>query len=217
MELIKYLLNLVDLYAFLLYYVNMENLNLIISKNLISLRKKSNLTQAQLAEKINYSDKAISKWEKGESLPNINVLMQIADFYQVKIQDIVYENKSITPKKSKIRERALVAFICTSIVWLIATISFVVLSILDVVNRAWLCFIVAIPLSFLVLSILSFRWKNPLLIGILLSFFVWTAILTISLYIQNFKTWLIYLIGCPLQLIIIFGDVLYYVRRRNKD
>ena len=81
----------------------MDNVNSVIAKNLVTLRKKSNLTQLQLAEKLNYSDKAISKWEKGEALPNINVLMALADFYEVKIQDIVYEHKVVEPKKSKNR------------------------------------------------------------------------------------------------------------------
>ena len=55
----------------------MENLNFMIGKNLQILRKKNSLTQAELAEKLNYSDKAISKWEKGESMPDIMLLPEL--------------------------------------------------------------------------------------------------------------------------------------------
>ena len=43
----------------------------ILSKNIIMYRKKNNLTQKQLADKLNYSDKVISKWERSESMPDI--------------------------------------------------------------------------------------------------------------------------------------------------
>ncbi|MFQ8954332.1 MAG: helix-turn-helix domain-containing protein [Oscillospiraceae bacterium] len=52
----------------------MEKLNFIIAKNLSELRRKNKLTQLEVAEKLNYSDKAVSKWEQGESLPGIEVL-----------------------------------------------------------------------------------------------------------------------------------------------
>ena len=55
----------------------MEKLNFIIAKNLSELRRKNKLTQLEVAEKLNYSDKAVSKWEQGESLPGIEVLYKI--------------------------------------------------------------------------------------------------------------------------------------------
>lgn len=63
----------------------------VIIKNLITLRKTNNLTQKELALKLSYSDKVISKWERGESLPDINALDKIAKFYQVKVDDLMHE------------------------------------------------------------------------------------------------------------------------------
>ena len=63
----------------------MEDLKDIISKNIIKFRKLSGLTQGELAEKLNYSDKAVSKWERSESLPDIVVLKQIADVFEVSV------------------------------------------------------------------------------------------------------------------------------------
>lgn len=57
----------------------------IIAQNITDLRKKEKLTQAEFAERLNYTDKAISKWERGESIPSIDVLKQIADMFNVKV------------------------------------------------------------------------------------------------------------------------------------
>ena len=62
----------------------MEELREIIAKNISDLRKKSGLTQIELAEKLNYSDKAVSKWERGDSVPDVGVLKQIADLFGVR-------------------------------------------------------------------------------------------------------------------------------------
>ena len=195
----------------------MEDVNQIIAKNLTILRKKSKLTQMQLAEKINYSDKAISKWEKGESIPSVNVLMQLAEFYNVKIDDIVYEKKSVSPKKNKFWGRTIFALLLFATVWLVATICFVVFKFIPSISREWLSFIVAIPVSFFALSVFSIVLKNTLCTSIFSSFFVWTTILAISLLVNSYQIWIIYLIGCPLQLIIILGAILYYLRHRVKE
>ena len=130
-------------------------LNKTIAQNLCALRKKSGLTQLQLAEKLNYSDKAISKWEKGDCLPSIYVLMTVAEFYNVTIQDIVNKSVEAEPKKAKRDIKTMVSLISWATVWLIATIVFVVLRYIYPTAEAWLAFIVAIPTSFLVCAIFS--------------------------------------------------------------
>ena len=57
----------------------------IIANNIIELRKSKKWTQIELAEKLNYSDKAISKWERAESLPDVTVLQQIAALFSVSV------------------------------------------------------------------------------------------------------------------------------------
>lgn len=70
-----------------------EDLNSIISHNLSSLRKGKGLTQGELGEHFSYSDKAISKWEKGESLPDLITLKSLADFYEVTLDYLVTSHK----------------------------------------------------------------------------------------------------------------------------
>jgi transcriptional regulator with XRE-family HTH domain len=194
-----------------------NELNKTIAQNLCTLRKKSGLTQLQLAEKINYSDKAISKWEKGACLPSIYVLMTVAEFYGVTLQEIVGKDQIAEPKRGQKDIKTMVSLLSWATVWLIATIVFVVLRFISPVERAWLSFIVAIPASFLVCTIFSSVWKWRLPTAIFSSFFVWTAIMAISLMLKSPQVWLFYLIGIPLQFIIIFGTVLSFIRHRVKD
>ena len=191
-------------------------LNKTIAQNLCALRKKSGLTQLQLAEKLNYSDKAISKWEKGDCLPSIYVLMTVAEFYNVTIQDIVNKSVEAEPKKAKRDIKTMVSLISWATVWLIATIVFVVLRYNYPTAEAWLAFIVAIPTSFLVCAIFSIVWKWRLPSAIFFSVFIWTAIMAVSLILKTSQIWLVYLIGIPLQLIIIFATILSYIRHRTK-
>ena len=64
-----------------------------IGRNIASYRKQARLTQAGLAEKLNYSDKAVSKWERAESIPDITVLKAIADMFEVPLDYLVQENQ----------------------------------------------------------------------------------------------------------------------------
>lgn len=66
----------------------MDDINKIIGKNLLKLRKSAKLTQMELAEKFNYSDKSISKWENGESLPSVEILHELSTFYGTTLNDL---------------------------------------------------------------------------------------------------------------------------------
>ena len=68
--------------------MNEENFKKLVAKNLSFYRKANKLTQLELAEKLNYSDKAISKWERGESLPDLYTLNVIAEFFGITINDL---------------------------------------------------------------------------------------------------------------------------------
>ena len=72
--------------------MTLEEIKSNFSENLIKLRKSKSLTQLQLAEKLNYSDKAISKWEVGAVLPDVETLTHIADFFGLTVNDLIWEN-----------------------------------------------------------------------------------------------------------------------------
>ena len=60
-----------------------------IGANIAFYRKQAGLTQLTLAEKLNYSDKAVSKWERGDSVPDVLTLMHLAALFQVTVDDLL--------------------------------------------------------------------------------------------------------------------------------
>ena len=192
----------------------MEDLNKIIATNISSLRKKSGLTQGALAEKLNYSDKAVSKWERGESVPDILVLKQIADIFNVTVDTLITANSlnRIRFGKHLSLSKAITILLSGLLVWLIATITFVVLSYTGV-NMAWFAFVVAVPVSLLVVVILTNLWARKWVFFILLSLFLWSLFATIYVGIIRLDLWLIFIIGIPLQL----GVILWYILYKHKE
>ena len=110
----------------------MENLNEIIGKKLLYLRKRNKLTQAELAEKLCYSDKAISKWEKGESLPSVEVFYKISKLYGVSLDYIIGDEVVIPhPIKNDDKKRIYVSITNLAVVgvWFVALLLFVIFDI----------------------------------------------------------------------------------------
>ena len=199
----------------------MEELNVIISQNLVNLRQKSGMTQLQVAEKINYSDKSVSKWERGDAIPDIPVMIQLAKLYGVSIDEIVskHERKEIKPKAKKIRLslHTIISIIAFAVVWFLATIGFaVVYGFFNLQSQAYLAFIVAIPVSMLVVMILSFFWYPYFVSAIFSSAFLWTFVLAITQCITAINMWLLYIVVVPLQLIIILVFLLQILKKKSK-
>lgn len=189
-----------------------------LAKNLISYRKALNLTQVELAEKLNYSDKAVSKWERGESFPDLCVLKQIADFYEVTIDTLIAEPKEISPAKPKRKlgtKRAIIALCSIGLVWLVSITVFTFLNIFfpSFASKSWLAFICALPITAIVLLVLTSVWKKKITAAIIISFLVWTVILSVYLSLLFLlpnppsNLWEVFLIGIPLQLLVIFWSI----------
>lgn len=184
--------------------------------NLIKYRKSSGITQAELAEKINYSNKAVSKWERAESLPDLAVVKSIADLFGVSIDSLISEP---TPEKPKItvltnKRRSITYLIAFCSVWFIAICAYVFLDLLvpqiSARWQTWLALIYALPVSSVVVFIFTSVWKSKILNTIFSSMFVWTLLLAIFLTLVSVLSnpspllWEIFLIGIPAQALIIF-------------
>ena len=79
-----------------------------IAKNLTAYRKRCNLTQSQLAEKINYSDKAVSKWERGEGVPDTLVLLKMCEIFEndrCNCHEFTYQEYASRSLKIRIKEQ----------------------------------------------------------------------------------------------------------------
>ena len=181
--------------------------------NLANYRKSVGLTQAELAEKLNYTDKAVSKWERGESVPDLYVLKQLADFYGVKIDTLISEPKKEHPRPAQniSKKRAIICFCCAGLVWLIAILFFALINIIiPSITRTWLSFIYAIPITLIILLVLTAVWRKKLTNTIIISLLVWSVLLTLFLTLKfvlvspPFNLWMLFLIGIPAQALVIF-------------
>jgi len=197
---------------FLLQFLNLEKefrfsmdeLNEIISNNIATLRKRAGITQAQLAQKLNYSDKAVSKWERGESVPDVAVLKSIANFFNVSLDALVTRqapNKIRLTKHISLSKSIIIA-LSVIVVFLIATITFVGLA-MGGVKRAWLAFVIAAPIAALVAFILNSAWGRRIVSFFFLSVFIWSTLAALYLCIADYGAWLLFLIGIPLQIAVV--------------
>lgn len=184
----------------------------ILAENLIYYRKANNLTQIQLAEKLNYSDKSISKWERGEGLPDVYILMNIVELYGITLNDLIRKPKPIPITRGK-RSKLLVSLMGFGIVWLLATIVYVMLGIfIPSFTKAWMSFIYAIPVSMIVLLVFTKLWGTRLLVFLTLTILYWSIPLAIYLSINYHQLWLLFISIIPLQILTIF----WFILRRNR-
>lgn len=191
----------------------MQDLKQIIAENIAQLRRDREITQADLAEQLNYSDKAVSKWERGESVPDIAVLKQIADLFGVKVDYLLTnehtDDQFTAPKQSKHvrRNHILITAISIALVWLIATAIFVNIQIIvPTVQDHWLTFIVAIPVSLIVWLIFNAVWFNTKRNFLIISLLIWSILLLVYLCLLLFfdlNAWLWFCIGIPGQIIVL--------------
>lgn len=198
----------------------------IISKNMAHFRKLSGMTQAQLAEKLNYSDKSISKWERGEGVPDASVLYELACILGVTPNDF-YDENSVHKKKIKppltLGKKIYISFLVSVFVWFVMTTLYVLLSLLLSFAGAdfsdqWIMFIYAIPIMAIVDIVLCERWKWKIASAVFVSLLVWGVTVSFHLSMSVFGAPLnnlsiVYLVPAVLQVLVI----LWYVQRFLKS
>lgn len=192
-----------------------------VAGNIVRLRKAAGLTQAEVAEKLNYSDKAVSKWERGESMPDVATMVQLSTLFGVTLNDLVGQT-SHAPEEGRhaptIRVRkTVVAALSSILVWFIALLVFVILSYCGV-HGGWIGFVAAVPVNAIVLLSLLSAWRffrfNKLLISVL----VWGILALIVIIFRTFakiSLLKVFLLGIPAQLAILLWFRLY--RKEPKE
>lgn len=179
-----------------------------IAKNLAFYRKRCNMTQMELAERINYSDKSVSKWERGEGIPDIVVLTLLAEIYGVTVNDLISESEPKEPVKPQesltFRKKILLVLLSVGLVWLVATVVFFVLK-LVVPHSPHLeySFIIALPVSAIVALVFCCLWWGWLVRCAAISLLVWTCALCFDVLLWLENTALIYMVAAVLQVLVI--------------
>jgi transcriptional regulator with XRE-family HTH domain len=184
------------------------------SKNLCALRKSRGLTQLQLAEKLNYSDKSISKWEKGDVLPDISTFSMVAQFFGVTVDELIGYCK---PKKILNKNKhGLITLMSCGLVFFLACVAFLICSALLVAN-SWMIFIYALPAASVVAIVFCSLWFGDKLRAISVSVLVWMACLAFYLsfvVFSNNSLWFVFIVGLVFQLLVILWFA--FLKNRNK-
>ncbi len=190
-----------------------QKLASIIGTNIMRLRKTTNMTQLELADRIGYSDKSVSKWEQGNGIPDVRTLVQLSECFNVSVDDLIREHSDeapIMPKKTRHLRRLIIILLSTGLCWLAAVVAFVLGGIiLPGLKFLWLAFLYAVPASAIVVLVFSCIWHYRIARILSMSVLIWTALgciyLTVFAIIGHHPTlWLIFLIGVPLQLLALF-------------
>lgn len=197
----------------------MEDLKKVIAHNISALRKHHGMTQLDLAEKLNYSDKAVSKWERGDSIPDVLVLKNMADLFGVTVDYLITAEHTLplsspTPAEEEMppkhrfpfRVHAVITGMSILLVWLIATFLFFIFAyaLPDSLFGQLMPFVWAIPVTAIVWLVMNSIWFNRRRNYLIISLLMWSVLLGIYLTFLAFgiNLWLIFVLGIPGQAII---------------
>lgn len=199
-----------------------EKLKNQIGANISAYRKRAGLTQAGLAEKLNYSDKAVSKWERGESVPDVVTLAQLAEQFDITVNDLLVDPNALPEDTGKVQQameqvvekalkrkadKRIILMLSSILCWFVALFLYVVLSAIPFTESwSWLFFIYAIPANAIVLLSLRSAWHDFRWNKALISIIVWGSLLSIYVTLFVFLQWNIwrmFLLGIPGQLAIL--------------
>ena len=202
--------------------MQLEELKLVTASNLINLRTSAGLTQAQLGEMLNYSDKTISKWERAEAIPDAYVLTQIAEIFHVSVDNILSHHDAWEPVKTaeeknvieeKILDTNVIIAIAVVGVWTLALTAFVALWLFDIVW--WRVFALALPVSALVYMILICCFHKTRHLKYVVAFFVLTIFVAGYFLLSGFGSiWKLFVLLIPAEIIVFLS---FRIKRRPKN
>ena len=210
-----------------------EKLKLQIGSNIAAYRKRAGLTQAGLAEKLNYSDKAVSKWERGESMPDVTTLVILAEQFDITVNDLVIDPEELPGNPSKLEKamtqvsekalkrkanKGIILWLSSTLVWFVALLIFVVVSSFDI-PYSWLSFFYAVPANAIVLLSLRSAWRDFRWNKALISCIVWGSLVSIHASFWVFlgvNVWKLYLLGIPGQIAIFLWFQMFSPAKEQK-
>ena len=180
----------------------MDNLKSVVAKNIIYLRTNNKMTQLELGNTLSYSDKAVSKWERGEAVPDAYVLLKLSALFNVSVDYLLCEHnekelKSVTHYRVDRRIISIISFLGT---WTIAIILFAVFWFLGTFE--WLVFVYALPVSLVVMIVLASVWDKKKTNIFYISLLVWSTISAVYFTFFQYNWWLLFIIGIPIQVIV---------------
>ena len=183
----------------------LSELKLVTASNIIKLRTGANMTQVELGEKLNYSDKTISKWERGEAIPDAYVLTQMAEIFGVTVDHILSSHDGWKPAEKEqdtdgtYSVNMIITLVIISI-WTAAFAAFVALWIFDVI--VWGVLVAAIPISVLTYLILICSFKKTQYLQYVIAIFVLSVFVMLYFVVPIANPWQIFLLAIPAEIIV---------------
>ncbi len=200
----------------------MDELKLVVASNLIKLRQQAGMTQAELGEKLNYSDKTVSKWERGESVPDAYVLLRLAKIYGLTVDELLHSDTAWQDPGAKKRaeERAnapkfssgVVTLVAIVGIWTMAMIMFVIFW-LALGRIEWLVFACVVPVSLITLLVLNSVWNKGRHNMIIIMLLVAAAVMLLYLFLLPWQPWQLFLILIPAELLVF---LCFRIRRKDR-
>ena len=209
-----------------------EKLKIQIGANIAAYRKRVNLTQAGLAAQLNYSDKAVSKWERGESMPDVVTLVQLAELFGVTVQDLLVDPNALPSETGTVQktmgkvvektlkrkaDKKIILMLSSLLVWFVALLIFVVVSSCDL-PYSWLAFFYAVPVDAIVMLSLRSAWRDFRWNKTLISILMWGGLLSLYISLKLFvhvDIWKLFLLGIPGQVAVLLWFRMYTKNNRE--
>ena len=175
-----------------------------VAKNIAQYRKAHHDTQLDLATKLTYSDKSVSTWERGESLPDVYILSQIAELYGVSVSALIGEIQP--PRESKPHYHMFILLLSLALTMAVATLLFSMFMICKVDYPAWMFFVYALPVCSIICIVFTSLWWGILWQGVSVSALIWTLGLSLYLSFELENVSLIFLVCAALQVLTLLWE-----------
>lgn len=184
----------------------LEDLKIITASNIIDLRTKAGMTQVELAEKLNYSDKSVSKWERGDAIPDAFVLKRISEIFGVSVDYLLSSHDAWEPasKEECGYRREVVTSIAVLGVWTLAFLIFIIFWLGG--SCYWLAFAYAVPVSLVTLLVLNSIWGKRAHNYFIIAALIISVLAAIYLSFYRNNWWQLFLLAIPAELVVFLSS-----------
>ena len=176
----------------------LDELKSVVAQNIVRLRTQAGMTQLELAEELNYSDKSVSKWERGEALPDVLVLKKMAEIFGVTVSALIGEEAPApqkAPKPAGRADRRVLTGIVLLGVWTLALLVFIILWLMGRV--CWLVFAYTLPVSLLTWLVLNSVWRGGRHNYFIIGGFLASVVAAVYFSFFRYNWWQLFLLLIP--------------------
>jgi len=197
----------------------MDELKIVFASNLIKLRTAAGMTQAELGEKLHYTDKAVSKWERGESVPDAYVLKCMAELFGVSVDYLIsghdqWEKPKEPGEETVEYSRLFITLASIAGIWTLTVAEFVVSWLLG--HAHWIIFVAAVPVSLVTLLVFNSVWFKGRHNMYIVMALVLCIVAVVYFFLFEYNFWPLFLIAVPAELVVFLSFQIGKKRKRKK-